>query len=291
MRAELRIPHSLAAAAGAEDRDGWLDTLPAIVSDIERAWSLTVGQPFEPGGSTAWVAPALTASGEQRVVKLAWRHYEAEHEADGLRAWAGNGAVMLFEVVEYPQTSALLLEQCLPGRALSSELEEHQDAVIADLLRQVWITPPAAGRFRALADMCEHWAQQCDADLNAGRIPMDPALAADGIAVLRGLAGSAPAHVLLCTDLHAGNVLAAQRQPWLVIDPKPCIGDPAFDVVQHLLNCSARLQDDPVALAARVADLAGLDRDRVCSWLFARVVMESPAEPALEDVARRLAAR
>jgi streptomycin 6-kinase len=44
--------------------------------------------------------------------------------------------------------------------------------------------------------------------------------------------------VLLCTDLHAENVLAAEREPWLAIDPKPCIGDPAFDAIQHMLNCS-----------------------------------------------------
>ena len=120
---------------------------------------------------------------------------------------------------------------------------------------------------------------------------MDPALAAEGVAVLRGLAASARNQVLLCTDLHAGNVLSAQRTPWLMIDPKPCVGDPAFDVVQHLLNCSARLHDDPVALVERVADLAGVDRDRVRLWLFARCVQETLAEPALADVARRLAAR
>ena len=39
------------------------------------------------------------------------------------------------------------------------------------------------------------------------------------------------------TDLHAGNVVRAEREPWLVIDPKPFVGDPAYDATQHLLNC------------------------------------------------------
>lgn len=34
---------------------------------------------------------------------------------------------------------------------------------------------------------------------------------------------------LLCTDLHAGNVLAAGRESWLATDPKPYLGDPTYD--------------------------------------------------------------
>jgi hypothetical protein len=49
---------------------------------------------------------------------------------------------------------------------------------------------------------------------------------------------TATASVLLCTDLHAGNVLAGPRRPWLLIDPKPYIGDPHYDLLQHLLNCA-----------------------------------------------------
>jgi streptomycin 6-kinase len=287
--AAFHVPRTLAAVADAEGHKDWLDGLPSILTAIEDAWSLTVGQPFEPGGQTAWVAPAVTASGDQRVVKLAWRHYEADHETDGLRAWNGMGAVRLYDAAEYPQTNVLLLERCLPARALSYEAEERQDVVIADLLRRLWIEPPPGNRFRSLQDMCEHWTQELDEHLKAAPIPLDPALAAEGIAVLRGLSTSAPRNALLCTDLHAGNVLSAEREPWLVIDPKPCIGDPAFDVVQHLLNCGERLQQDPIALVARAAELADVDRARARLWLFARCVQESPGRPDLAGIARRLA--
>ena len=80
--------------------------------------------------------------------------------------------------------------------------------------------------------------------------------------------------VLLATDLHAGNVLRARREPWLVIDPKPFVGDPAFDATQHLLNCEERLETDPMVTIARVAGLMGLDAARVRGWLFARLVAE-----------------
>jgi streptomycin 6-kinase len=95
--------------------------------------------------------------------------------------------------------------------------------------------------------------------------------------------------VLLCTDLHGDNILAAQRAPWLVIDPKPYVGDPAYDVLQHMLNCEDRLAADPAAGAARMAGLAGLDAGRVRQWLFARSVQESAGWPLMREVARRLA--
>ena len=107
--------------------------------------------------------------------------------------------------------------------------------------------------------------------------------------MFRSLPATAEREVLLCTDLHAGNVLAAEREPWLVVDPKPYVGDPTYDVVQHLLNCPERLTVDPVGLVARLAELLDLDRERLRLWLFARCVQESPDWPNLVDIARRLA--
>lgn len=95
--------------------------------------------------------------------------------------------------------------------------------------------------------------------------------------------------MLLATDLHAGNVLA-HRERWLMIDPKPYVGDPAYDVLQHLLNCE-RLAADPRGLARRMADHANLDAERVTLWLFARAVQESSTQPWLRPVALALAPR
>jgi streptomycin 6-kinase len=93
----------------------------------------------------------------------------------------------------------------------------------------------------------------------------------------------------LLTDLHHFNVLAARREPWLVIDPKPYVGDPAYDALQHMLNFPDRLAADPGGLADRMARLLDLDPRRVRLWLFARCVQESVDEPALREVAARLA--
>ncbi|HXH40640.1 MAG TPA: aminoglycoside phosphotransferase family protein [Thermoanaerobaculia bacterium] len=77
----------------------------------------------------------------------------------------------------------------------------------------------------------------------------------EGLRLFHELPGSSPASVLLATDLHAGNVLRAEREHWLVIDPKPFVGDAAYDATQHLLNCRGRLFSDPGTTIRRFADL------------------------------------
>ncbi len=89
------LPRKLIEAAEQEQRSAWLSTLSDTVARLAHAWSITVGTPFEPGGQTAWVAPVRDRAGNDLVLKVAWRHDEALHKADGLRAWGGHGAVRL----------------------------------------------------------------------------------------------------------------------------------------------------------------------------------------------------
>ena len=280
------LPPNLTRAAAAEGRQAWLAALPEMIRHARERWSLTVGAPFRPGGQTAWVAPARDAAGADLVLKVAWPHPEAAHEADGLRAWAGHGAVRLHGAHDFGPAQALLLERCRPGTGLSARPGPEQDAVIAALLRRLWIEPPADHPFASLQHMCQRWADE--AAQIAPNTP-DPGLTRAGLALFRELPATAGRQVLLATDLHAGNVLAATREPWLVIDPKPHVGDPAYDPLQHMLNCEDRLHADPRGLARRMAGLTGLDPGRVRAWLFARCVQESAGCPALAGVARRLA--
>lgn len=266
------------------------DRLPAVVDEIASDWGLELGDPYLPGGQCAWVAPARNAAAEELVLKLGWRHREAEHEAGALRFWDGNGAVRCFATRWLEDTTALLLERCTPGHQLSSVPGLEHDEIIAGLLRRLWARAPRDGHpFGSLEEMCGLWADWFELDYATDSRGLDPGIAREGMAVLRRLPASAESRVLLCTDLHAGNVLAAQREPWLVIDPKPFIGDPAFDPVQHMLNCDQRLADDPAALAARMAGLLDLDGERVRLWLFARCAQESLRDVTMREPARRLA--
>lgn len=74
-----------------------------------------------------------------------------------------------------------------------------------------------------------------------------------------------------------------------MIDPKPFVGDPAYDAVQHMRNCDARLATDPAGLAQRMAGLLDVDPERVRRWRFARCAQESLHDLTMREPARRLA--
>ncbi len=282
------LPDRLVAEVEKSGYGEWLEALPTLIDKIETSWSLEVGEPFQPGGQTAWVAPVRDANRTELVLKVVRRHWEAENEPEGLHEWDGNGAIQLHRSERFDGSVAMLLERCAPGTPLSTRPETDQDIVIAVLLRRLWIEP-VSDCFRPLKFMCDRWADGFERKLASGRVRIDDGLAREGIALFRALPESAVLKVLLCTDLHAENVLAAEREPWLVIDPKPFVGDPSYDVLQHLLNCPERLRSDPGGLVQRMADLVGLDADRILLWLFARCVQESPERPELVEVARDIA--
>ena len=282
------IPASVAELHRASpDGRAWLERLPTLVRELEERWSLTLGAPFDGADvSTAWVAPGVRADGSSAVLKIVIPHMEGEHEIDGLRFWNGEPTVHLLDADG--ASRAMLLERCQPGTTLRSLPEVDQDVVIAELLRRLWRVPSAPHRFRPLSVMIDAWIEETLAD--EARWP-DPGLVRDGLWMFEELAHGGADNALLATDLHAGNVLSAQREPWLVIDPKPFVGDPAYDATQHLVNCEARMGRAPHETIARFADLLKVDAERIRLWMFARAAAESRDEWSDEwmDLARALA--
>jgi streptomycin 6-kinase len=252
------------------DRRKWLDRLPAMLRDLTRRWSLQIGPPF--GHSTcSWVAAVVRADGTQAVLKLGMPHMEGAQEIQGLRFWNGDPTVHLLEADD--DLNAMLLERCQPGSMLRSEPEQQQDVVIASVSKRLRRLP-APPDLRHLSVMLESWSEETRAQ--AQHWP-DAGLVNEGLGLFQTLAKPSPADTLLATDLHAGNVLRAAREPWLMIDPKPFIGDPAYDLVQHLHNCEARLHADPVGMVKRLADLAEVDIERLLLWTFARATADPRA--------------
>lgn len=238
-----RVPERLAAAcARTPDRADWLARLPRGIADLERRWFFQTGDPFDGDQvSCAWVAPVTLQDGTGAVLKLGMPHMEGADEIGGLRFWNGDPTVRLLEADD--ALGAMLLERCEPGTALRALPETRQDEIIAGLLRRLWRRPlPAQHSFRPLSSMIEYWSAET---LACQERWADPLLVGEGLRSFAELARSGPEDVLLGTDLHAGNVLPAQREPWPVIDPKPFAGDRAYDATQHLMNCKARLRCDP----------------------------------------------
>lgn len=90
--------------------------------------------------------------------------------------------------------------------------------------------------------------------------------------------------VLVHGDANPDNLLAAHRGPWLAIDAKPMLGDPAYDAHPLLAQLTPAPAGSPVTLAGRYrtfADLVGLPAERLLRWALARTV-----EGALWSVSR-----
>ncbi len=286
------VPENLVRSSGVDAAmAAWLPGLADAVLGCAARWSLELEPPYQPGGDTAWVAPVRTRDGAELVLKVGRWHEEAEHEADALRLWDGSGAVRLLRYERDDATLFLLLERCDPGTPLRERPEPEQDEVIADVARRIWSTALDSTPFRPLRELCRIWADETVERWRTGRDVVDAGLARAALAVLRERPPAVPGPdaVLLCTDLHAGNVLAARREPWLLVDPKPYVGEPAYDVVQHLLNCPERLVADPFSLTARIAALTDLDVEDVRTWTFARCLTELFWWPHLLPVVHALA--
>lgn len=244
-----------------------------MVKELTERWSLHPGPPFDHDlVSCSWVATVVRDDGTSAVLKLGMPHTEGAHEIEGLRLWNGSPTVQLLEADD--ALGAMLLERCHPGYMLRSEPEHQQDEVIAALLKRLWqvpTSPDTLHRFRHLSEMLEPWRRET---LAREEHWPDVGLVREGLRVMQELESPSPTDTLLATDLHAGNVLRSEREPWLVIDPKPFIGDRAYDLVQHLHNCEARLHRDPIGMVKKLADLADVDRERLQLWTFARAAAD-----------------
>jgi streptomycin 6-kinase len=271
----VKIPESLRMGVIAWQDDGpdWADSLPALVANACERWQLTVGDPYE-GGHAAWVAPAERADGTPAVLKLAYPDDESQHEPDALELWDGEGAVRL--LARDDMTRALLLERLEPGTALLELDDAEQAAAIAcELLPRLW-RPLEDGHGLVTATACAaHWAIDLERMYREQGEPFDAALLRGAVAAFEQLATYDGPVVILHQDFHRGNVLRAEREPWLAIDPKPLAGEPAFDarwLLSDLLHTEPRSPHDAPALLDRLAGALALDAERVRLWSFARAV-------------------
>ncbi len=267
---------------------GWLAALPDLVAGCGADWGLTLGDPF-PDGHVSLVVPSATPDGQAAVLKIQFPGRETEHEAEALRSWDGNGAVRL--LAHDPQRHALLLERCRPGTALTATGEEHALEVLANLLPRLWA--PAPRPFRTLAEEAAWWADDLEDNWERAGRPFERSLLVAALDALTTLASTQGEQVLLHQDLHAGNVLAAEREPWLVIDPKPLAGEREFGIAPIVRG--AELGHGEERVLGRLRYLCGaldLDIERARGWALAQTVAwafeGNRAIPGHVDVARWL---
>lgn len=276
----VRIPPTLLAIEPVR-RATWLDRLPALVRDLLGEWDLVVDGDLT-HGVCALVVPVVSPVDGPAVLKVGWPHEEAEHEHLALQHWHGDGAVRLLRAD--PRRSALLLER-LHASDLGDVWDVEACEVVAGLYGRLHV--PAPPQLRLLTDPVGRWTERLAVLPRDARLPHR--LVEQAVALGRSFVAD-PASVgrLVHTDLHYANVLAADREPWLAIDPKPLSGDPHYEVAPMLWNRWDELAGDVRGGVRRrfeaVVDAAGLDEDRARDWVVVRMLHNALWE--LEDAAR-----
>ena len=218
--------HLPAGVLGMADRGpewaDWVDRLPRLATDLMSEWGLRADG-WSMHGYASLVVPALTEDDESVVLKVTWDgDDESEHEALVLRHWDGRGAVQLLRAD--PARRAMLLER-LHATDLRDVWGIEACEVVAGLWSQLHL--PALPQLRPVTAYVERWVANlrempADGPVPRRLVQQATSLAADLVTdpdsnrrVIHG-------------DLHYYNVLAADRSPWLAIDPKPMNGDPHY---------------------------------------------------------------
>ncbi len=271
----MRVPSGLDALRGAPGADEWFAALPGLVAELSEMWQLAVGDPFD-GCNVSWVAPVVR-DGEPLVLKVQWPHPECEHEAAALAVWDGDGAVRL--VAHDAPRHALLLERCEPGAHLAADSAVDAIAVFTDVLPRLW--KPTSGPFRTLADEADGWSSHLLDEWEAADRPCEPRLVDAALAFLDELPPSQGEQVLLHQDLHGQNVLSARRGAggsmasvgWLVIDPKPLVGERELSVAPIVRDFElGHTEAEVVGRLDRLCDELGLDHERARGWSIAQTM-------------------
>ena len=256
----------------------WLEGLPALVGRCAARWSLRVGPPFD-NLSYNYAAPAEGPGGQRLVLKLGVPVPELLSEMEALRLFGGRGAVRLVDADA--GSGALLLERVEPGTQLSALCEEDDAAATsaaASVMRELWRPAPAEHDFPTAARWGEG-LKRLRAHFGGGTGPFPRRLIAEAESLFAELLASADEPVLTHGDLHHGNVLKAARAPWLAIDPKGLVAEPAYEVGALLRNPLPQLLrwPQPVRVTERrIAQLSeelGFERARVRGWGLAQAVL------------------
>lgn len=291
MAAADSIPGSLVeitlALRGEAPGRQWLEQLPRILADCAGRWSLDLQAPFE-SLTFNYAAPATLADGTPVVVKAGFIPPDKEliSEAAALTHWNGHGAVRLLE--SDLDQGLLLLERLVPGRPIG-EVEDDEEAVsiAATVLEQLWRSgppPPSPISLSSPFPLTSDWGKGL-ARLRShfgGTGPFPAALVERAERLWSELESSkAEPAVVLHGDLNFGNVLSAEREPWLAIDPKGIIGEPVYDTGIFLRDPVDRIlaaaRPDRF-LARRIDQLVerlGFERDRIRDWGLAQAVLSA----------------
>ena len=252
------------------DADEWLAAVPDLISSVTGRWDLHVTAVANRIDAFGLSIPARRES-DRVTLRIAYPDAFLADETAALRAWDGAGAV---RVLEEDERGAQLRSSPTPGTALSLERNEMRALrMVADALRELWITPPEG--MQTLAAEVRTWGSSMPERFESVHQPFDEQLMRDAEVMFRSFGPSQMDAVLLHGDVRLDTFLLDGERA-VAIDPKPLAGEPAFDVAALLRDGPGELVRDPAAGRQRLqgrleqlTDLLDVRASRVRGWAFA----------------------
>lgn len=253
----------------------WLERLPVLFQSVVADWELTYDGPPR-HGFCSLVAPVRTSTRRPAMLKVTFDgDDESVHEGLALERWKGRGAVRLLRAD--PHRRALLLER-LRGNDLSGVPDLAACELVARLYPRLHV--PALPQLRTVPSYVDQWV---DALATLPRnAPVPRRLVEQATSLGRDfVADPSSVGVIVHGDLHYENVLAGDREPWLVIDPKAMSGDAHYEPAPMLWNrweemaATGNLRDAIRRRFFTLVDVAGLEEDRARDWVIVRMVLNA----------------
>ncbi|MFI8523394.1 aminoglycoside phosphotransferase family protein [Promicromonospora sukumoe] len=276
----IEVPATFAASYArsfGDEGQAWIAGLPGLVADLLERWDLRRDGATS-SGEASLVVPVVGPDGVRAVLKLQLPRAETAAALTGLRAWDGHGMVLLLD--HDPGSGTMLLERLDGARTLAAvEDDTRATQILAELHARLLAVPPPPG-LPHLRDVAAAMLEQVPRVANRLADPGDRRLLQDWGLVVADLAGE-PGDRMLHWDLHHDNVLAAEREPWLAIDPEPLVGDPGFDLWPAL---DSRWEDvvadgEPRRVVRRrfdvLIEVLDLDRERAAGWTLGRLLQNA----------------
>lgn len=252
----------------------WLADLSRIVEEIEGSWSIKVGKPFQ-NLSYHFVASCVCADGSEAVLKIGIPEDDSPifNETEMLKMLDGRGAVKFLRSDE--TRFALLLEKLNPGEHLKTVFP-NDDAkavqIAIEVLRKIQRKPPSNHSFVLL----EKWFKSFEKAENT-------AFPAQAVKKARNFYNefTNEPKFLLHGDFHHENILSAEREPFLMIDPKGIVGEIGYEISVFLNNHVWWLESAPDLQAkinyavVQFAEAFEIEPQALRKWAFAQAVLSA----------------
>lgn len=254
----------------------WLADLPEILLQASGKWRLSKDvRPFRNLTFNFVAVCDDEPTGAEVVLKIGVpeENSSIRREKNALEAFDGKGAVKVLAFDE--NLCAMLLEKVAPGETLAEvfpadEIKAVRAAV--ETIKKLPRRPANKSEFPPL----ENWTEDL---AKAQKTTFEPQKVSEARRIFKDLREPPENRLLLHGDVHFDNILSARREPFLLIDPKGCVGEIGYEIavfLNDLAGWTNHLPNQKAVLRQAVeifSESFNLEISELNRWAFAQAIL------------------